>query len=175
MQSGVVSAEEEAEYLEEMSKFAKELNISRQTLSQYLHYLEEAFLLKKIYNFSRNKRKIERKLKKYYPTIVSLDLLFKEDDISKSKVFEWLMVTQLKTEFFWRDPYKNEVDIVDAEKKITPIEVKYGKIETGGVLKFMKKFNVAEGYIISSKKEETQIWNGKTIHIVPAFKFLLER
>jgi len=70
----------------ELSELAKELGISRQTLSNYLIYLEESFLLRKLYNFSRSARKTERKLKKYYPTIISPDLLFKDDDLSKSKV-----------------------------------------------------------------------------------------
>jgi len=55
---------------------AQELKISRQTLSNYLTYLEESFLIRKLYNFSRSKRKVERKLKKYYPTLISVDALF---------------------------------------------------------------------------------------------------
>lgn len=165
---------EEPGQLIEISELAKELKISRQTLSNYLTYLEESFLIKKLYNFSRSRRKVERKLKKYYPTIVSVELLFREDDLSKSKIFEWLIINQLKAEFFWRDPYKNEVDIIMINKKLVPIEVKYGKIDFKGLLVFMKKFRVNEGYIISPKKEETQKSDEKIIFVVPAFKFLLK-
>ncbi len=165
---------EEPGQLVDVSGLAKELKVSRQTLSSYLTYLEESFLIRKLYNFSKNKRKVERKLKKYYPTMVSPDLLFMEDKISKSKVFEWLIVSQLQAEFFWRDPYKNEVDIVSADKEIMPIEVKYGKIDIKGILSFMKKFGVDEGYIISPNIEEKQRIDGKTISTVPAFRFLLK-
>lgn len=165
---------EEPGQLIEISELAKELKISRQTLSNYLTYLEESFLIRKLYNFSKNRRKIERKLKKYYPTIISADLLFREDELSKSRVFEWIIVNQLKAEFFWRDSYKNEVDSVLANKKPTPIEIKYGKIDIKGLLVFMKKFKVNESYVISSTKEEKQKTNGKTISIVPAFKFFLK-
>jgi len=158
----------------EISELAKELKISRQTISNYLVYLEESFLIKKLYNFSRSRRKVERKLKKYYPTIISIDTLFREDDISKSKVFEWLVVNQLKTEFFWRDPYKNEVDVVMIDRKPIPIEIKYGKIDINGLLAFMKKFKVNEGYVISPDKEGTEKINGKNIFVIPAFKFLLK-
>jgi len=164
---------EEPGQIVEVSKLAKELGVSRQTISNYLTYLEESFLIRKLYNFSRNRRKIERKLKKYYPTIISTNLLFKEDEFSKSKVFEWMMVNQLKPEFFWRDPYKNEVDIILYDKKIMPVEVKYGKIDVGGLLIFMKKFKVKEGYVISKSVEEKQKFDGKNISIIPAFKFLL--
>lgn len=164
---------EEPGQIAEISELAKELGISRQTASDYLRYLEESFLIKKLYNFSKSRRKIERKLKKYYPAIISPSLLFKEDDLSKSKVFEWLVVTQLNAEFFWRDPYKNEVDIILADKKPVPVEIKYGKIDTKGVLAFMKKFGVNESYIISQEKEEKRRIRGKTVSIIPAFKFLL--
>ena len=54
-----------------------------------------------------------------------------------------------------------------------PIEVKYGKTDTKGLLAFMKRFKVEQGYIISPDKEETQKSNGKVISVVPAFKFFL--
>jgi predicted AAA+ superfamily ATPase len=116
---------------------------------------------------------VERKLKKYYPTLISVDLLFKDDDLSKSRVFEWFIVNQLKTEFFWRDPYKKEVDIVLVNDKIIPIEVKYGKIDLAGLSAFMKKFKVNQGYVISTREEREQKTDGKTSSIIPAFKFLL--
>ena len=124
----------------ELASLAGDMNLSRQTLSAYVSYLEQSFLIKKLYNFSRNRRKIERKLKKYYPAAVSPTLLFKEDTLSKSRVFEAVIVSQLKAEFFWRDKYKNEVDIVIGSD--TPVEVKYGKVDFSGVLAFMKKFGV---------------------------------
>lgn len=165
---------EESGQIIEISELAKELKISRQTLSNYLTYLEESFLIKKLYNFSRSRRKVERKLKKYYPSIISVDMLFREDDLSKSKIFEWIMVNQLKAEFFWRDPYKNEVDIVMTNRKPVPIEIKYGKINFSGLVAFMKKFKVNKSYLISLDKEGKQKIDGKTISIIPAFKFLLK-
>lgn len=157
-----------------ISELSKELNISRRTLSNYLSYLEDSFLLLKLYNYSANARKTERKLRKYYPKIISTDLLFKDDDYSKSKVFEWMIVTQLEANFFWRDAYKHEVDIVLPGKNPSPVEVKYGKITFDGLLPFMKKFKVDEGFIVSPDKEAKQIINGKTISTVPAYKFLLK-
>lgn len=165
---------EEPGQLIEISNLANELKISRQTLSNYLKYLEDSFLIRKLYNFSKSRRKVERKLKKYYPTIVSVDLLFREDDHSKSKIFEWLIVNQQKAEFFWRDPYKNEVDIIKTEGKLTPVEIKYGKIDLKGLLAFMKRFKVSQGYLISFNKEQKQKINGNSIFVIPGYKFLLK-
>ena len=158
----------------ELSELGKELQISRQTLSNYIRYLEESFLIKKLYNFSKNRRKIERKLKKYYPTIISPNLLFKEDNYSKSKTFETFLVNQLNAEYFWRDPYKNEVDVILDKEKLRPIEIKYGKIEIKGLLSFMKKFNINEGFIISLDQEKKLLHEDKKIVVTPAFKFLLQ-
>ncbi|MGA2916591.1 MAG: ATP-binding protein [Sedimentisphaerales bacterium] len=164
---------EEPGQIIELSGLAHELNISRQTLSGYLGYLEKSFMVRKLYNFSRNRRKIERKLKKYYPAMPSVSLLFSEDDLSRSRVFEWLVIMQLKAEFFWRDPYKNEVDAVLVNGEPVPVEVKYGKIGFRGIEAFMKKFNVDRGCIISRDEESKKEKDGKVISIVPAFKFFL--
>jgi hypothetical protein len=163
---------EEPGQLLEISGLAGELKISRQTASNYLKYLEDSFLVRKLYNFSRNRRKVERKLKKYYPTIVSIDLLFKNDDHSRAKIFEWLVVNQLKAEFFWRDPFKNEVDVIAANGEPLPIEIKYGRLDFKGLLAFMEKFKIDEGLIVSYDIEETKKIDGKTIRIIPAFKYL---
>lgn len=157
----------------EVSALSKELGASRQTVSTYMSHLEKSFLVRKLYNFSTGRRKVERKLKKYYPTVVSVDLLFREDDQARSRIFEWLVVNQLKAEYFWRDPYKNEVDIVLVNGKPVPVEVKFGNVDSSGLLAFMRKFKVDKGHIISPDREETHVHDGKTISIVPAFKFLL--
>ncbi len=159
----------------EISELAGELNVSRQTLSNYLTYLEQSFLIQKLYNYSADRRRMERKLKKYYPTIVSVDLLFKDDDLSRSKIFEWTVINQLKPKFFWRDPYKNEVDAVLIDRKPIPVEIKYGKIDVSGLQSFMKKFEIDKGYVVSIDREETRKVDGKTVSVVPVYKFLLEQ
>ncbi|MCF2139655.1 MAG: ATP-binding protein [Candidatus Lokiarchaeota archaeon] len=167
----------------EPSNLAADLGRSRQTISQYLSYLENSFLIRKIYNFSRDQRKIERKKKRYYPSIVSVDLVFGKDIQSKSRIFEWMVVKLLQAEFFWRNTQQNEVDavIISKNKEILPFEIKFGKIHTKGIEKFMKQFNLDKGFIISWKEERTimlrqtknhEIRN-KTIFVVPAIKYFL--
>jgi len=165
---------EEPGQIIELSELASELHITRQTLSMYLRYLESSFLIQKLYNFSKNKRKTERKLKKYYPRIVSVDLLFKNESASQSKILEWFVVNQLDVEYFWRDSYKNEVDIIKTkDNKIIPIEVKYGKIETKSLLKFMDIYHLNKGYIITSNIEALYEHDKKSIQAIPVHKFLI--
>ncbi len=163
---------EEPGQMLELTKLAAELNIDRHTLANYLSYLEESQMIRKLYNYSKNKRKTERKLKKYYPAVISPDLLFRSDDYSRSRVFEWYMVMQLGPTFFWRDASKNEVDMV--LDGTVPAEVKYGKVEVGGLLTFMKKFGVRTGYVISYEKEEEKNFGKRRILVEPSYLFLLK-
>jgi predicted AAA+ superfamily ATPase len=157
----------------DLTSLGKDLHIARQTLSLYLRYLEESYLIRKLYNYSKSRRKVERKLKKIYPTIQSPRLLFKEDDQARSRAFECAVVNQLKAEYFWRDPYKNEVDVIRDGESPMPIEIKYGKIELDGVLAFMKRYKVGEGMIISRDREHVYESNGRKIRVVPAYNHFL--
>ena len=166
---------EEPGQLLELSELAGELAVSRQTLSNYLSYLEQSFLVRKLYNYSTGRRKVERKLKRFYPTIVSADLPFRDDDLSRSRVFEWIVVNQLKAEFFWRDRYKNEVDVVLTNAEPVPVEIKHGRMDFSGLEAFMERFKVDRGYTVSLDREEVRKIGKRTILVVPAYKFLLNQ
>src|SRR3989344_8074208 len=159
----------------EINKLASEVGLSRRVVSLYISYLENSFLIKKIFNFSRNQRKTAKKLKKYYPTIPALGFIYGNEDVNP-KIFENILVLQTGTNFFWRDAYKNEVDIVlDEEKKIVPIEIKYGEIkDIKGLLKFMELFDIKKGFVISKEEEKELKVDNKKILVIPAWKWLLE-
>src|SRR3989344_1521779 len=158
----------------EINKLASEVGLSRRVVSLYIGYLENSFLIKKIFNFSRNQRKTAKKLKKYYPTIPALGFIYGNEDV-KPKIFENMIVLHSEANFFWRDAYKNEVDIVLYDGKIIPIEIKYGEIkDIGGMFKFMDLFNVKEGFVISRDKEKEQKIGNKSISVIPAWKWFLK-
>lgn len=151
-----------------INELAKELGFSRQIISTYIEYLEEAYLVKKIYNYSRNARKTQRRLKKYYPTIIN-PLLIKD---KFSKVFEQAIVLHSEADYFWRDTFKNEVDIVKTEP-LTAIEIKSGEIKTRdleSLKKFKEKFSPKESIVISYDTEREL----EGIKIIPAWKWLLK-
>lgn len=153
----------------EIQSLAKELGVSRQFLSLYLEYLEESYLIRKLYNFSKNTRKTQRKLKKYYSVIVN-PLLIKNDF---PKVFEQTIVNLLKGEFFWRDVYKNEVDLVLIKPELIAIEIKSEKFKEkrlDSLQKFREKFSPKKTIVISYDIEEKI--NG--IEVIPFYKYLLE-
>jgi len=154
-----------------MEELAGEMGISRQTVSLYLDYLEKSYLIRKLYNFSASARKTERKLKKYYPAIISPDLIEKSE---WGKVIETAAVVSSGAEFFWRDAYKREVDIVLAGKELLPIEVKSGKAETKNLLFFMEKFKAGRGFVLTTEEEDNIVSSGRKITVVPLWKWLLQ-
>lgn len=150
------------------------LGISNKTVSLYLYYLEEAFLLKKIYNFSRNLLASERKLKKYYLASPSFSIYLA--DFEQTGFLAENFVISLKDfKFFWRDVYKNEVDFVKADgERIMPVEVKYKKEiekrDLKNVFLFLQKFNLREGVVYSRQIREGEfIDKGKKISFKPIF------
>jgi uncharacterized protein len=161
---------EEPGQIIDMQTLASQFKTTRQTISNYFSFLEQAFLIRKLYNYSPNKRKVERKLKKYYPAILSPALTFREDAISQSKVLECFVANNLNAEFFWRDQYKNEVDIVLTKPALIPIEVKLSETKSKSLELFVQKFKAKKGYIITQNQEMKE--KGGT-EVIPAFKYFL--
>ncbi len=163
--------------LVDFTSLSKELGISRQTLSTYFGYLEAAHLVVKIYNYSRNRITSEKRLKKFYPAICSPALSAKKEDSYYSKLVESACVIKSGAKYFWRDKFKDEVDIIllNKNKDPIPIEVKYRdnpKVNKG-VEKFCKKYKCNEATVVTRDERRTEQNNTK-IEFVPVTEFLLK-
>ncbi|MBS3127728.1 ATP-binding protein [Candidatus Woesearchaeota archaeon] len=159
----------------ELDNLSRELGLARQTLSKYLYYLEVAQLVKKVYNYSKNRSTSEKKLKKYYLTFPCTCLIFKEDESYLSKVIENLIVISTNADYFWRTPQKDEVDIILEEyNKPIPIEVKYSskinmQTDLAGVRKFMEKYALKKAFVITKETSKDL----EDIKLIPLLDFLL--
>ncbi|MDP2941784.1 MAG: ATP-binding protein [Candidatus Omnitrophota bacterium] len=151
----------------DVSKLARDMGITRQRAATYLDYLEKSFLVRKIYNFSRSLRKQKRALKKYYPAVV-LPVVVEE---KFAACFENSLVWQLDAEFFYRDAYQNEVDIVLAgpKQKPLPIEIKTGEVSLRGIRAFMRKFKVRRAKVITLDRAKKE----GNIELVPFYQYIL--
>jgi predicted AAA+ superfamily ATPase len=162
--------------LTDYETLAGELGISRKTLSNYVAYLEKAFLLQKCYNFSRNLLTSEKKLKRLYLT--STTFLFSlADPLEMGKAVENLVVNSTQAKFFWRD-VRHEVDAILVEgERIIPVESKYrnniSRKDIKGLLKFMERFRLSEGYVITETMEREEKIGDKKIIYIPLWKWLL--
>lgn len=134
--------------------FSNDLDIDQRTLEKYIYYLEEAFLLKKVYNYSTNLIKTERKLKKIYLESTSFCL----DHNINWEVFENYILNLLDLEFFYR-LWNKEVDFILVNDKtlIKPdliwLELKYKskikKQDISWLKHFDKKYPLKKKIIIS--------------------------
>lgn len=146
---------------------SSDLGVHERTLSAYTEFLEKAFLVKKLYNFSRNKLTSEKKLKKIYPAASS----FCESDLPKQ--IETLVATQLPCTFFWQRV--DEVDCIISNEHLIPIEVKYRETikerDLKGLFKFMAEFECDEGIVLTKNIEKKE----RKLSYIPVWKFLLEQ
>ena len=154
---------------------SSDLGRNRKTISNYVHYLEKAFLVKRLYNFSKSMLKTERKLKKVYPTTTALSFLF---DAKKGKMIENVILMNSGFDFFKRKN-KNEVDFIKTENKNPiPVESKYKKKvkkrEIKPLLKFMQENKAKKGIVITKEYEEKKTFGNKTVEFIPLWKWLLK-
>lgn len=164
----------------EYENLARELGINRVTLSNYLFYLEEAFLVRKLYNFSTNRLTSEKKSKRFYLSSTSF-FSYLAPQIDESKIIENLAAIETAAKFFWRTPSKDEIDFILDSDKLIPVEVKWSKTlskeDLSSIKKFCRKMNLCEGMVITKdlEEEKTIIPDDKkiTLKLVPAWKFSL--
>jgi hypothetical protein len=163
---------------------SRELGISRVTLSNYVFYIEESFLLKKIYNFSRNMLTSEKKMKRLYLSSTSF-FAFLNPQVEEDRLIENLMALATDSKFFWRTPQKYEVDFVlESQGQLIPLEVKYrehiDQKDLKNVLRFCEKFKTDRALVITkdhSGERQLMTKNGRVVRfkLIPAWKFLLEK
>lgn len=160
---------------------SREFGIYRETLSNHFFYLEESFLTKKLYNYSRNAFTSEKKLKRIYLTTPAF-FSYLNPHIDESKLIENLIVLTTNAKWFWRTPSKEEVDIIlEKGNELIPVEVKYSNVilkkDFKNILKFARRFKIKDAIIVTKDTEgrETLETDKSKVHVqlIPAWKFCL--
>ena len=156
---------------------ASDLGINRKTITKYISYLERGFLIQKCYNYSKNRLTTEKKMKRLYLT--NSTLLFHLAEYSDfGRIVENLVINSSQAQFFWRKDTA-EVDCVLVKNDvIMPIECKYRdnirKKDIKGLMKFLDKFDVDTGYVVTKDRDLSEIVDDKRIVYIPLWKWLLE-
>lgn len=161
----------------ELDSLSRELGISRQTLSKYVEYLENAHLVFRLYNYSRNTSTSEKRLKKIYPTFATPLLASNQDDATKGKILETVCARNTDAQFFWLNPQKDEVDVVlETKNGLLPIEVKRSNQPRAGkgLAKFCEKYACKDAIIVTKTTHKTEKISNTTTRQIPAWEFLLE-
>lgn len=139
----------------------------------YFNYLEQAFLIKKFNNFSKNIISVEKRLKKYY--LASPSFSYSLVDFPQTeRLFENYFASILKTNYFWLGQYKNEVDFILKEnEEIVPVEIKYKKAidqsDIRNLKLFMNKYSVKKAHLYYLGEKNTIKLNDKEIILFPFY------
>mgnify|MGYP000663308960 CR=1 FL=1 len=171
------------------------LGIKRDTLVNYLNYLESVFLISKAEFYSKSRAARIRKIKKLYLSNVGLrntlvgmlNEALLQDSSEVGKVVEILLHEHCKRLkfnlergrvelFYWKTKQGNEVDIVlELFRKPVAIESKYKneiqKKELKGLRKFLEEHNESFGVVIT--KDILDLDLKDRMIFIPLWLFLL--
>lgn len=102
---------------------AADFGINRATASKYLYALEEGLLVRRMYNYSKNPVKSEKRDKKYYPYFTTLHAYTQPYVPDLAAMAETETAWQSGAEYFFRDR-NNEIDFIAGPELDIGIEVK---------------------------------------------------
>jgi uncharacterized protein len=169
------------------SRLAKLVGISDKTVKDYLSFFTDAYLMFSVDSFDFSVRKQIKSPKKIYAVDVGMagavSFSFSENI---GRLLENLVFLKLRREghevFYYKTSNGLEVDFMcRQDKKIVYLiqvawDVKAEKTKTRelkSLWKAMEETGMAEGLLVTYEDEEEISKGGKTIRIVPAYKFLL--
>lgn len=164
----------------------KGLKVSKKTISLYLKYLEEAFFIYALEEFSYSARKrIMRPKKTYLIDNALISFLSSKFSPDKGKLLENLVLGELKRQtkdiYFYKE--KQECDFVIKEgPKITEalqvcyeLNEKNKKREIKGLFEALNYFKLKKGTILTYDQEKVLNIKDREIRIVPVWKWLLSK
>ena len=163
-------------------------NLSFRSADLYVEYLKDAFLVFELSQFSFSLKKQTKALKKVYAVDTGLagavSFKFSED---KGRMLENLVYLHLRAReseiYYYRTKNRKEVDFFVKEKTNPKIliqvvwsldGVEKRERELDGLMDAMNETGLKEGFILTYSEEETIKKDGKTVHIFPVYKWLLE-
>lgn len=155
------------------------------TVSEYVSYLQEAYLLFELYKYDYSLKKQYTSNKKIYVIDNGLrnEISFYVSE-DRGRLLENLIFIELKRRgqeiYFFRG--KKECDFILLEKnkikQALQVSLDFNdnnkKREVDGLLEAMIKFDLPSGVILTEDQEEEIKINGKKIKIRPAYRWLIE-
>lgn len=156
------------------------IGLSEPSVNDYITYLEESHLIKRVFTESNYAKRIRKKKKVYVasPSIYSNTT----SNFSQGKLVETAVFDKLKpySPLTYLDDQKREVDfILKTGKKTYPIEVKSaGKAsfdDFANLLYYLKKKKIDDGYIAYNGPYDSLKIEEKTIHLIPISTLLASK
>jgi len=162
------------------NNLSKSLSTRFETIKSYMSYLSASYLISESRFFSNSRKSVEKNPKAYvadhsFSAISSIEEGLRAETVVYNHC-KIIVYTGLADSLaYWRDR-KNEVDIIlSQDGQNFPIEIKYRNDpeDTAGLLKFMWKFKVEKGFVVTRDLFKTKVIGGKTVIFIPCWLFLL--
>ena len=167
------------------SILARDLSVSKNTISNYLHYLQEAFfiIVNEKFDFSPRKRLMNPK--KVYLLDNGFSAISVNFSENRCKFLENVVAVQLfrKREDMYYFKKDNECDFI-IKRGLKPymaiqtcweLNDKNRKRELQGLGEAVRVLNIDHSLILTSDQEGSEVIEGKKVPIMPTYKWLLER
>jgi predicted AAA+ superfamily ATPase len=174
-----------------ITELSRSLGVAQETINNYLWYLEQTFIVKKVTPYFRNVRSEITNSPIYY----FVDLGLKNYSINQfgiatqlipppGMLFENFVFNDLHerlrlklsaaTIHFWRTQEKAEVDfVINTGLNVIPVEVKYTIITAQQITRsfrsFLDRYKPKEAYIVHLGEYFQTTYEGTTIHFLPFY------
>lgn len=153
---------------------ASDLSRTRQTISKYIFYLENSFLLKLIYNYSGSFITSAKKLKKVYFSHPCIINTLKSSRENIGRLVENHIINELDIEFFHRRQQKEIDALIRFDQNILPVEIKYKQNiknkDEQHLRDFMNKEDIKKGLMLTKNTFEIE---DERVFKFPSYFFLL--
>ena len=160
------------------------LNVSKKTISLYLKYLEEAFFIYTVEEFSYStKRRIMRPRKVYLIDNIFVTLLSEQFSPEKGKLLENVVLGNLKREgkevYFFKGKKECDFVVKEGNKIEQVIQVCYDlneknrERELKGLGEAAGYFKLKAGLILTQDQSDDFVVEGRKVKVRPVWKWLL--
>ncbi len=173
-----------------ITKFAKsmaaaDIPVSKKTISNYLHHLQEAFFLIANEKFDFSPRKRLMNPKKIYLLDSGFSILSVNFSENKGKFLENVVAVHLyrtrQEMYYYKKKRECDFIIKKGNKIHTAIQVcwelnnKNRERELSGLADALREFSIEKGLILTYDQEKMEKIDGKKVSIIPTYKWLLEK
>ena len=156
---------------------------SKRTISNYLHYLEEAFFVIVNEKFSYSPRRRIMNPKKVYLSDSGFAALGRPFAENRGRILENVVATELlrrETElFYFKDKKECDFIVKQGQRPVNAIQVcwelneRNEKRELVGLSEACRELDLNSGLILTYAQEEERKANGLTVSVLPVWKWLL--
>ena len=164
----------------DIQNLARHFGVHAETVANYLWYLQSAFLIRTAESYTASPAKRARRNKKLYvahPAIACAMLGYDRQQLIEPVLGPYVE-TLFAGQYFWRDRYKREVDVVhETRDGLLPIEIKYQTgittSDTRNLRHFMEEHRLPLGILITKDLMDRKSRDEKEILYIPAWLALL--